>query len=89
MTGHPQEGTEERLYGCIYLEAEEDGTYSCLILSEDFDYDSLSEQVKKYFEVNCRHYPDPEKPSHVPPRHTLLPECGFVILGVKDNAISD
>ena len=89
MTGYPKEGTPERLYGCIYLEEEGDGTYSCLIQSEDFDYDSLSEKVKNYFEVNCRDYPDPKKPGHTPPIFTLLPGCGFVITRVEDDAISD
>ena len=89
MTGYPQEGTPERLYGCIYLEEQDDETYLCLIRSGAFKFDELDEKVKKYYSKNCLDYPDPEKPAHVPPIHTLLPECGFVILGVEDDAISD
>lgn len=89
MTGHHKQGTEERLYGCMYLEEQDDDTYLCLIRSGAFKFDELDEKVKNYYLKNCVDYPDPEDPTHVPPIFTLLPECGFVIMRVEDDAVSD
>lgn len=82
MSGYPEDG--ERKKGCIYLEEQDDGTYLCLIMSRDIEWDSLDDKVKKYFEDNCRTYPNPEDPGHTPPRHKLLETCTYRMVSVDE-----
>lgn len=69
---------------CNYL-FEEDGRWLCEIRQAYDEGDTeliqmLPQRVRKYYLEECKDYPDPAKPAHVPPRHELLEGCGFRIV---------
>lgn len=69
---------------CAYL-FEKDGKWWCEIRQAYDEGDTeliemLPRLVREYFLEECKDYPDPEKPAHVPPRHELLEGCGFRIV---------
>ena len=75
MTGYNRE-IGPRTLGCLYLSERPDGRYDCLIKSGEFDFNSLSKQVREYYLRECLNYPNPDDPAHCPPRHDLLEGCG-------------
>lgn len=82
MTGYdPIKGP--RIFGCLYLSKIHGSRYSCLIKSGEIDFNSLSEQVQKYYLQECLDYPNPDTPGHCPPRHYLPEKCGYRIIEAK------
>ena len=72
---------------CRFAVKQENGTFSCRI-KELFDYknpkcpDSVPVKFFKYWWNECRPYPDPNDPAHVPPRHKLPDKCSFRMVKV-------
>jgi hypothetical protein len=83
MTGfHP--GSVDRPHGCRFLIELADGSTECSIRSGDVAWDSLSENVRRYYETNCVKYPDVGDPGHTPLRHSLPEGCGYRMVWVEE-----
>lgn len=81
MTGFKQDAPREK--GCLYLEEQENKTFKCLIISEDLAWDDLDNKVKRYFESECKNYPNPEDPGQCPP-HQLPDKCTYRMIWVDE-----
>lgn len=83
MLTHPG-GSMDASVWCKYL-FEENGKWLCEIRQayegEDTEFIEMIPQLdREYYLEECKDYPDPEKPAHVPPLHKLLEGCGFRIV---------